>query len=60
MNYQEKSQWNKGKTAENKLKIIVKKIKKKVLTKGGRGDIIAELSQGSKKLNGQHGTLKTV
>ena len=33
---------------------------KKVLTKGKRGDIIAELSQGSKKLNGQHGTLKTV
>ena len=33
---------------------------KKVLTKGRRGDIIAELSQGSEKLNGQHGTLKTV
>ena len=33
---------------------------KKVLTKGKRGDIIAELSQGSEKLNGQHGTLKTV
>ena len=33
---------------------------KKVLTKGKRGDIIAKLSQGSKKLNGQHGTLKTV
>ena len=46
--------------AEIKLKIIIKKFKKKVLTKGKRGDIIAELSQGSKKLNGQHGTLKTV
>ncbi len=46
--------------AENKLKIIVKKFKKKVLTKGKRGDIIAELSQGSEKRNGQHGTLKTV
>ena len=33
---------------------------KKVLTKGKRGDIIAELSQGSEKRNGQHGTLKTV
>ena len=46
--------------AENKLKIIVKKFKKKVLTKGKRGDIIADLSQGSEKLNGQRGTLKTV
>ena len=33
---------------------------KKVLTKGAGGDIIAELSQGSEKLNGQRGTLKTV
>ena len=46
--------------AEIKLRIIMKKFKKKVLTKGRRGDIIAELSQGSEKLNGQHGTLKTV
>ena len=46
--------------AEIKLKIIIKKFKKKVLTKGRRGDIIAELPQGSEKLNGQHGTLKTV
>ena len=46
--------------AEIKPKIIIKKFKKKVLTKGGRGDIIAELSQGSEKLNGQRGTLKTV
>ena len=46
--------------AEIKLKIIIKKFKKKVLTKGRRGDIIAELSRGSEKLNGQHGTLKTV
>ena len=46
--------------AEIKLKIIIKKFKKKVLTKGKRGDIIAELSQGSEKLNGQRGTLKTV
>ena len=46
--------------AEIKLKIIIKKFKKKVLTKGKRGDIIAELPQGSEKLNGQHGTLKTV
>ena len=35
--------------AEIKLKIIIKKFKKKVLTKGKRGDIIAELSQGSEK-----------
>ena len=46
--------------AEIKLKIIIKKIKKKVLTKVKRGDIIAELSQGSEKRNGQHATLKTV